>query len=177
MKWRAWKRCGCSEAAPARRGVEGASVPLPGHRPYFCCNGAVRVPVSLCGAVFVVLALRVRAYAVPCVRGGLARCCCVAIVKLRAESGVAVLPWLVVIRAIFPCHCYGGVRCRCLQVSPLLPRLQLNMAVCNLNMHVEWQRWTRNRCDGMRFSGPSFEWRWWSVWNAARCCVVRRCFD
>ena len=152
-------------------------------REYVCgvalCNSqwlwSCRDPVSLCCAVVVLWALRVRADALRCRRGSLTHCYCVTIVTLSAERQQQLRR-----------RCCAAVVCgnlghfslcdRCggvLQVSPLLSRLQLHMAVCNLSMHLEWQRWTRSRCDGMGFARGYVVWCW-SVWNLL---CRRRCPD
>ena len=85
---------------------------------------------------------------------------------------VAVLQWLVVIPAIYPLRLLWGVGRRCLQVVPLLPPLRLHMAVWNLIMYVDWQRWTRSRRGGMGFACRRFEWCCFCVCEGARCSVV-----
>ena len=40
----------------------------------------------------------------------------------------------------------------------LLSQLQLHWALCALNTPVEWQRWTRSLCGGMRSAVATFRW-------------------
>ena len=117
--------------------------------------------MSLCG--FVVLCVASSFALLPCVVDVAASCTAIVLLLRRrmrkgssSNDGVAVLQWLVVIWAFYPLSLLWGVPWRCLQVVPLLPPLQLRVTVCDLNMYVEWQRWTRGRCGGMGFAVLSF---------------------
>ena len=141
--------------------------------------------VVVCVTAVVVWALRVRADALRCGRGG---CYCIAISTLNSERQQHQRRRCCVEVA---CGNFGnfspsvtavGVSDGCvLKASPLLSRsqlhlsrLQLHIAVYNLSVDVEWQHWTPSGCGGTRFAEGTLRGR---VEGSALLCCRRHCSD